>query len=90
MAASHRVMSARSAGSPQTTNHRPWRWPADGACTALFSEPGDGAPAKSPARVPGYAPTDYEIVLDRWTRTDDLVTATEMDNVLSVTATYES
>ncbi|MCC6903842.1 MAG: hypothetical protein IT377_33045 [Polyangiaceae bacterium] len=37
-----------------------------------------------------YAPTDYEIVLDRWTRADDLVTATEMDNVLSVTATYES
>ncbi|MCK6534105.1 MAG: hypothetical protein L6Q84_14120 [Polyangiaceae bacterium] len=37
-----------------------------------------------------YAPTDYEIVLDRWTRSDDLVTATEMDNVLSVTATYES
>ena len=37
-----------------------------------------------------YAPTDYEIVLDRWTRSDNLVTATELDNVLSVTATYES
>ena len=37
-----------------------------------------------------YAPPDYEIVLDRWTRSDNLVTATELDNVLSVTATYES
>jgi hypothetical protein len=37
-----------------------------------------------------YAPTDYEIVLDRWTRSDDLITATAMDNVLAVTATYES
>jgi len=37
-----------------------------------------------------YAPTDYEIVLDRWTRSDDIVTVTELDNVLSVTATYES
>lgn len=37
-----------------------------------------------------YAPTDYEIVLDRWTRTEDLVTVTDLDNVLTVTATYES
>ncbi|MBK7582412.1 MAG: hypothetical protein IPI67_19700 [Myxococcales bacterium] len=37
-----------------------------------------------------YAPTDYEIVLDRWTRSDDLITVTELDNVLAVTATYES
>lgn len=37
-----------------------------------------------------YAPTDYEIVLDRWTRSEELVTVTEMDNVLNVTATWES
>lgn len=37
-----------------------------------------------------YAPTDYEIVLDRWTRSEELRTVTEMDNVLNVTATYES
>ena len=37
-----------------------------------------------------YAPTDYETVLKRWTRTDDLIVMTELDNVLTVTATYES
>ena len=37
-----------------------------------------------------YAPTDYESVLERWTRSDDLIVMTELDNVLTVTATYES
>src|SRR5512143_3678399 len=37
-----------------------------------------------------YAPTDYESVLKRWTRSDDLIVMTELDNVLTVTATYES
>lgn len=37
-----------------------------------------------------YAPTDYEAVLDHWTRSEDLVVMTEADNVLTVTATYES
>lgn len=37
-----------------------------------------------------YAPTDYELVLERWTRQDDLVVMTDLDNVLGVTATYES
>ncbi len=37
-----------------------------------------------------YAPTDYETVLERWTRTEDLIVMTELDNVLTVTATYES
>jgi hypothetical protein len=37
-----------------------------------------------------YAPTDYEIVLDHWTRSDNLIVMTEADNVLTVTATYES
>lgn len=37
-----------------------------------------------------YAPTDYEIVLDHWTRSDDLIVVSEADNVLTVTATYES
>ncbi|MCA9594567.1 MAG: hypothetical protein KC776_14685 [Myxococcales bacterium] len=37
-----------------------------------------------------YAPTDYELVLDRWTRSEDLIVSSELDNVLTVTATYES
>lgn len=37
-----------------------------------------------------YAPTDYETVLDLWTRSEDLVVMNELDNVLTVTSTYES
>jgi hypothetical protein len=37
-----------------------------------------------------YAPTDYELVLKRWTRSEDLIVMNELDNVLTVTATYES
>lgn len=37
-----------------------------------------------------YAPTDYEIVLERWTREGKLIVASHLDNVLGVTATYES
>jgi hypothetical protein len=37
-----------------------------------------------------YAPTDYEIVLERWTRKKDLVVTSQLDNVLTVTSTYES
>lgn len=37
-----------------------------------------------------YAPTDYEVVLDHWTRSEDLIVVSEADNVLTVTATYES
>jgi hypothetical protein len=34
--------------------------------------------------------TDYETVLDRWTRAEQLTTVSAMDNVLTATATYES
>jgi hypothetical protein len=37
-----------------------------------------------------YVPSDYERVLRRWTRSDELVKLDELDNVLTVTATYES
>jgi hypothetical protein len=37
-----------------------------------------------------YVPSDYERVLRRWTRSDQLVKLDELDNVLTVTATYES
>ncbi len=37
-----------------------------------------------------YVATDYETVLKRWTRSDDLIRVNKLDNVLSVTATYES
>ncbi|MEZ4220743.1 MAG: hypothetical protein R3B13_07410 [Polyangiaceae bacterium] len=37
-----------------------------------------------------YAPTDYELVLERWTRSADLIVPSDLDNVLGVTATYES
>lgn len=37
-----------------------------------------------------YVAADYEGVLDRWTRSQQLTKVTEMDNVLTATATYES
>lgn len=37
-----------------------------------------------------YVATDYERVLDRWTRTEHLFVASEADDLLTVTATYES
>jgi len=37
-----------------------------------------------------YVATDYENVLDRWTRTEQLFLASELDGLLTATATYES
>lgn len=37
-----------------------------------------------------YVATDYEDVLERWTRTEDLITLSELDNLLQATATFES
>jgi hypothetical protein len=37
-----------------------------------------------------YVAGDYERVLDRWTRTEQLIVAAEPDNVLTATATYEA
>src|SRR5690349_18721664 len=37
-----------------------------------------------------YLPTDYEHVLRRWTRTENLVALAELDDLLTVTATFES
>ncbi len=37
-----------------------------------------------------YVATDYEDVLQRWTRTEDLITLAELDNLLQSTATFES
>jgi hypothetical protein len=37
-----------------------------------------------------YVADDYERVLDRWTRTEQLIVAAEPDDVLTATATYEA
>jgi hypothetical protein len=37
-----------------------------------------------------YVATDYELVLDTWTRTEDLITLAQLDNLLTATATFES
>jgi hypothetical protein len=58
---------------------------------ALVAMSACGAPAVSLAEGPReYVPTDYERVLDRWTRTEQLFVASELDDLLTVTATYES
>jgi hypothetical protein len=37
-----------------------------------------------------YVATDYEVVLRRWTRSDQLIALSELDDLLTVTATFES
>ena len=37
-----------------------------------------------------YVASDYCNVLDRWTRTEQLITPSELDDLLTVTATFES
>ena len=37
-----------------------------------------------------YVPFDYEQVLKRWTRTDSLVALAELDDLITVTSTFES
>lgn len=37
-----------------------------------------------------YVATDYEDVLEAWTRKGDLITLSQLDNLLQTTATYES
>ncbi len=37
-----------------------------------------------------YVPSDYNLVLNRWTRTEQLITFSELDDELTATATFES
>lgn len=37
-----------------------------------------------------YVPSDYNTVLNRWTRTEQLITLSELDDMLTATATFES
>ncbi len=37
-----------------------------------------------------YVASDYPVVLKRWTRTENLIALAEIDNLLTVTATFES
>src|SRR5438046_8518227 len=37
-----------------------------------------------------YVPFDYEQILKRWTRTDSLVALAELDDLLTVSSTFES
>ena len=37
-----------------------------------------------------YVATDYEVVLARWTRNEHLIALSELDDLLTVTATFES
>jgi hypothetical protein len=59
-----------------------------GACCAFVA---CAAPQVSLDHAPReYVPTDYLDVLDRWTRTEQLLLIGELDDVLTATATYQS
>jgi hypothetical protein len=58
---------------------------------AFGALPACGAPAVSMAEGPReYVATDYERVLARWTRSEQLFVASELNDLLTTTATYES
>jgi hypothetical protein len=60
------------------------------AGTALFAS-GCGVPSVRFSEGPReYVATDYSSVLERWTRTESLISTSALDNFLTATATYES
>jgi hypothetical protein len=62
-------------------------WLALGVCLSVAC----GAPKVSLSEGPReYLPTDYEHVRSRWTRTEHLIALAELDDLLTVTATFES
>ena len=53
--------------------------------------PGCASPAVQMVQGPReYVATDYAAVLRRWTRTEDLISVSALDNYLTATVTYES
>ena len=61
------------------------------AATLLVGVTACSAPQVSLAEEPReYVATDYEVVLARWTRTEHLIALSELDDLLTVTATFES
>jgi hypothetical protein len=61
------------------------------AATCLVGLTACASPQVSLAEEPReYVATDYEVVLSRWTRTEHLVALSELDDLLTVTATFES
>ena len=61
------------------------------AAFATLALPACRTPAVAMGEGPReYVAADYELVLKTWTRSDQLTTVSAMDNVLTVTATYES
>jgi hypothetical protein len=74
---------------------RPKGWLSDGGvvlAVAMALLVGCAAPAKVVlAEGPReYVATDYDGVLSRWTRTEQLIALAELDDVLTVTSTFES
>jgi hypothetical protein len=65
--------------------------PAWAAALALSGACACSTPAVKLGEGPReYVAQDYDRVLKRWTRTTELLSMSELDNVLCVTATYES
>jgi hypothetical protein len=59
--------------------------------TTCLAATGCSAPQVTLAEEPReYVATDYEVVLARWTRTEHLIALSELDDLLTVTATFES
>src|SRR5262245_16086314 len=60
-------------------------------CGLVALAAGCGPPRVSLTEGPReYLPSDYEYVRARWTRTEQLIAVSELDDLLTVTSTYES
>jgi hypothetical protein len=67
------------------------RWVGVLACVTAIGLLACADPKVSLATGPReYTDSDYAQVLERWTRTKNLIQLSELDNVLTVTATFES
>jgi hypothetical protein len=69
------------------------RCPPSPFTLALFAALAAGCATQKVSLAPGpreYVASDYLQVLRRWTRSQDLIVISELDNLLTVTATFES
>ncbi|HEU4411124.1 MAG TPA: hypothetical protein VFS43_38080, partial [Polyangiaceae bacterium] len=61
-----------------------------GLCAGGLAGCGGARPVSLAEGPRQYVPFDYDQVLKRWTRSESLVALSELDDLLTVTATFES
>src|SRR4051812_24738366 len=89
--APHLCPSGAPPDSPPGRNNRPSASVGVWCAAVLLWAAGCGAPRVNLSEGPReYLPTDYDQILSRWTRTEHLIALSELDDLLTVTSTFES